>query len=62
VFILKCPKCGSEDVKKKTYAGSTFLVCKSCKYDESEEVDIVPEYDKSQKEKARYSPYRSRVK
>jgi DNA-directed RNA polymerase subunit M/transcription elongation factor TFIIS len=59
---MKCSKCGSSDVKKKKYAGGEFVVCNSCGYDSSVEVDIVPESKKSQKEKGRYSPYKSRLR
>lgn len=57
----KCPKCGSTTVKIKIYAGSKFLVCSKCGYDESTVVDVCPETKKSQKAKGNYSPYRSRV-
>ncbi|MFQ5474444.1 MAG: hypothetical protein ACE5DM_01280 [Candidatus Nanoarchaeia archaeon] len=59
---MNCPRCGSTDVKDKKYAGGQFILCNNCGYDASKEVDIVPEYDKSQKEKTRYSPYKSRLK
>ena len=53
-----CPKCGSEDINLIKYQGIECVVCKKCGYDEREEYDVYPEEKVSQKEKARYTPYK----
>ncbi len=53
----KCPKCGSADITIYDEDVS-FLTCNKCGYDESEE-EAYPEQRTSQKEKARYTPYKT---
>ena len=57
----KCPRCGSENLMEKEYAGGKFLFCGDCDYDESEEVDLVAEERTNQKAKGEYNIYRSRL-
>jgi len=59
--MKKCPKCGSEKIRTKYYSGSRFAFCLDCGYDESSEVDVCPEENKSQKAKGKYTVYKSRV-
>lgn len=55
----KCPKCGSDKIKIIDYMGAKCVVCSNCGYDESAIYEVYPEQKKSQKEKARYSPYKT---
>ncbi len=41
----KCPKCGSEHVDWAMEQGVKCLICMTCGYDETEELNIAPEYD-----------------
>lgn len=53
----KCPQCGSSEVIE--YEDDiTFLVCKSCGYDELQQGTVAGERT-SQREKARFSPYKT---
>jgi DNA-directed RNA polymerase subunit M/transcription elongation factor TFIIS len=54
-----CPKCGSTKIKIKEYLGNPCIVCERCTYDESDAYDITPEERTSQREKGRYSPYKT---
>jgi ribosomal protein L37AE/L43A len=58
--MKKCSKCGSTKIKMVEFMGSKMYYCTECGYDERDEASIVPEERTSQKEKARYSPYKSR--
>jgi|GEM_PF-1677177 len=54
-----CPKCRSPDTEINTILGSTFLVCNSCGYDESEDLlDVYPEGRSTQKGKSGFTPYK----
>jgi transcription initiation factor TFIIIB Brf1 subunit/transcription initiation factor TFIIB len=57
--MKKCPKCGSENIKLVDYAGAKVIVCKKCGYDETEELAITPSQRETQREKRKYSPYRT---
>ncbi len=57
--MKKCPKCGSENVKIVDYMEAKCLVCDDCGYDETEELAIVPEQRETQREKTRFTPYRT---
>ena len=54
-----CPKCKSNKVKVIDYLGIKCVICKNCGYDESNQYEVFPEDKISQKEKARYSPYKT---
>lgn len=54
-----CPKCGSKKTRTVDYMGAKVIVCADCGYDETEELAIVPEKRETQREKRRYSPYKS---
>ncbi len=55
----KCPKCGSVEIKVVKYIGSNCIICLKCKYDETSELDMTPEYRSSQKAKGQYSVYKT---
>jgi len=55
----KCPKCHSSNVKFMEYLGSKALFCRDCRFHESEVLDKYPSERKSQREKGRYSPYKT---
>jgi len=55
--MKKCPKCGSKEVEIVDEEMG-FIKCKKCGFDELEEDMDFSEERKSQREKARYSPYR----
>jgi len=55
---VKCIRCG-RDAKKVEYLRAHFIKCDFCKYDESALYDIAPEKRSSQREKTRYSPYKT---
>ena len=57
--MRKCPKCGSEDIKIIDYMGAKVIVCNKCKYDETDELAITPGQRETQREKRKYSHYRS---
>jgi len=50
-----CPKCGSTEIE--VYDDLAFVKCKKCGYDELSQEPT--EIRKSQKEKGRYSPYKT---
>lgn len=54
-----CPKCKSTNVSIVDYAGSVFVKCNTCFYDESELMDEYAEEKTSQKAKATYSKYKT---
>jgi len=54
----KCPKCGSFNVAIHK-EDIEFLTCKSCGYDELVEDTLVEGQRTSQREKGRYSPYKT---
>ena len=54
-----CPECGSDKIKIVKYLGMAALICEKCTYDEREEIESIPEERGTQREKRRYSPYRS---
>ena len=39
----ECPKCKSKHIDAVELMGSKFLICLSCGYDESEEMEAYPE-------------------
>ncbi len=53
----KCPKCKSTDITIEDDNGVSFITCNVCDYDELEE--FYPDERKSQREKGRYSPYKT---
>ena len=55
----KCPKCSSVEIKLVSYIGASCVVCNKCGYDETSELDLTPEYNKSQKAKGQFSPYKA---
>ena len=55
----KCPKCKSNNVKFVNYINVKCIVCSECGFDESKEYDVYPQDKKSQKEKGRYTPYKT---
>jgi len=57
-----CPKCNSSDIDFVKYLENYYLICDSCGYDESAKFDADVQQKTSQKAKAEYSPYKSRVK
>ena len=56
---MKCPKCGSKDVRLYMYMGAKVLKCKKCGFDESASLDAFAEQRKSQKAKGGYSVYKT---
>ena len=57
--MVKCPKCGSKDVKIYIYMGTKVLKCNNCGFDESASLEAFPEQRKSQKAKGAYSVYKA---
>ena len=55
----KCPKCKLNNIKLIDYLGVKCIICRNCGYDESKQYDVFPENKVSQKEKGRYSPYKT---
>ena len=55
----KCPRCDSEKIRIVNYMGTNVRICKDCGYDEREELDTVPEERNTQREKRKFTPYRS---
>jgi Zn ribbon nucleic-acid-binding protein len=55
--MKKCPKCKSSNIKVEESDGISFVTCNVCDYDELEE--FYPEVRKSQREKAKFSPYKT---
>ncbi|HIG92902.1 TPA: hypothetical protein HA242_03945 [Candidatus Woesearchaeota archaeon] len=54
-----CPKCKSPGVNITYHNGIPFLHCRHCGYNELAEEDTFPEDRTSQREKGRYSPYKT---
>ena len=52
-----CPKCGSTEIEE--YDDLGFIKCKACGYDELAAEELPYGVKKNQKEKGRYSPYKS---
>ncbi|MBI2668310.1 hypothetical protein HYX14_00550 [Candidatus Woesearchaeota archaeon] len=55
---MPCPKCHSVKVQVTEHNGLSFVKCRQCGYDELEE-SYVPAQKTSQREKARYTPYKA---
>lgn len=53
-----CPKCRSSQVIIHEEDSLSFLQCRKCPYTELEEA-VVPEPRSTQREKTRYSPYKT---
>ena len=56
--MVKCPKCGNEDVMIVSYRGGKFIRC-NCGFDETKQVEEEFGEKKSQKAKGSHSPYRA---
>ena len=56
---MKCPKCKSDKAKVEEYRGTKVIICSKCSYDERDELDITPGQRETQREKGRYTPYRT---
>jgi tRNA(Ile2) C34 agmatinyltransferase TiaS len=52
-----CPRCGSTNIE--SYEDLGFIKCKECSYDELAPEPLPHGIRKSQREKGRYSPYKS---
>ena len=55
----KCPKCKSENIKLIDYLGTEIIKCNDCGFDESKQLDVFPEQRETQREKKRYTLYKS---
>ena len=53
-----CPRCGSLKIQVLEAEDLFFVKCRSCGYDELG-AEVLPEQRTSQREKARYSPYKT---
>jgi predicted nucleic-acid-binding Zn-ribbon protein len=54
----RCPKCGSSEVR--LYEGDLpFIMCLKCGYDELDSEPMPSDLRTNQKEKGRFSPYKS---
>ena len=56
--MIKCPKCGSKDVKLLSYLGINVIKCNNCGFDERIVYDVYPEQKTNQKAKGNYSVYK----
>ena len=56
---VKCPKCGSADIKLYNYLGIKAVKCSSCGFDESAVFEVFPEEKTSQKAKGSYAIYKA---
>jgi len=56
---MKCPRCRSKDVKITKYRGTKAIICRSCDFDERDELDTTPSIRTDQKAKRRFSPYKT---
>jgi len=56
---MKCPKCGSKDVKLYGYLGIKAIKCNNCGFDERNVYEVYPEEKKSQKAKGEYAVYKT---
>ncbi|MEA3379116.1 MAG: hypothetical protein U9Q69_05795 [Nanoarchaeota archaeon] len=52
---MKCPKCGSKNIKVEKIMGKDCIACLDCGYDD---LSIVAESQSSRKGKNKYSPYK----
>jgi predicted Zn-ribbon and HTH transcriptional regulator len=57
--MKKCPKCHSNKIELEDYMGAQCIICKECGYHEADELNISPEIKTSQREKGRYTPYKT---
>jgi Zn ribbon nucleic-acid-binding protein len=55
----KCPKCHSDKIKLEDYMGVECIICNDCNYNQIDELNIIAEDKVSQKEKGRYTPYKT---
>ncbi len=55
---MKCPRCSSEKIQQTMYLNTKCVVCKSCGFDERDELDGVPT-QKQGKSKGSYTPYKT---
>ncbi|MAH33526.1 hypothetical protein CL615_03980 [archaeon] len=55
----KCPKCSSGNIKTISYLGIECIICNDCGYDETKQYEVYPEKNKSQKQKGKYTPYKT---
>ena len=53
----RCPKCGSDQIE--IYDDLAFIKCKNCGYDELGSEPLPYDVRKSQREKGKYSPYKT---
>lgn len=56
---MNCPKCKSKNTKQVKYQGIDCIVCKDCGYDERDKYEVFDSSRVSQKQKGRYSPYKT---
>lgn len=56
---MKCPKCGSSDIKLYNYLGVKALKCNNCGFDERNIYEVYPEQKTSQKAKGDYTVYKA---
>ena len=56
-----CPNCGSKRINVIKYRGQDVIMCGDCGFDGTDELDMSEEYRNTQREKRRYSPYKSRT-
>ncbi len=57
--MKRCPQCLSTDIKRVKYMEFDALICRKCGYDERQEYEMHSQERSSQKEKGRFSPYKS---
>ena len=53
----RCPKCGSDQIE--IYDDLALIKCKKCGYDELGSEPLPYDVRKSQREKTKYSPYKT---
>ena len=54
-----CPRCKSQNVELGDYLGVRCVKCRECGYDECQQYEIYPDQNVSQREKGRFTPYRT---
>ena len=54
----KCPKCNSENIRLVKYLDIKSIKCNNCGFDEAKQYEVFPEQRETQREKARFSPYK----
>ena len=54
-----CPKCRSKNVKIVDYLGIKCIICKDCGFDETNQYEVYPQEKVSQKEKSKFTPYKT---